>query len=66
MDVRISFNFSEEDDGIQQNIEFWRGGVEDLYTLSQFMLGAVQGAGYSYVKDVGFKKDNGIEIWGDI
>ena len=65
MNVNITFTFNKEDDGIQQTVDFYRSEVDDLYALAQFLTGAVQGAGYSYVDDVGFQKRDGNEVWGE-
>ena len=43
-----------------------RDGVFDLYTMSQFLADAMRGAGYSYVTDVGFEKEDGTATFGEM
>lgn len=65
MRVSLHFNFYKEDDGFEGSATFDRENIEDLYELGQFLSQAVQGAGFTYVKDVGFLKDSGDETWGE-
>jgi hypothetical protein len=43
-----------------------RDDVEDLYALAQFVTQCVQGAGFNYVTDVGFEKDDGNIVFGEL
>ena len=59
MKVSIEFEFEEEEDGYKGFSFSSREDVNDLYTMAQFLTDAVQGAGWGYVVDVGFEKDDG-------
>ncbi len=64
MKVSIEFEFEEEDDGYVGFSASSREGVIDLYTMAQFLTDAIQGAGWGYVVDVGFEKDDGAVTFG--
>jgi len=66
MDIQITFSFEKEVDGVDGYIRHNRENVEDLYELSQFLTDAVRGAGFSYVVNTGFEKDNGEVVFGVI
>lgn len=66
MRVSIDFQFDKEDDGYDGSSSASRDGVEDLYTMAQFMTDAMKGAGFTYVVDVGFEKDDGNIVFGEI
>jgi hypothetical protein len=57
--VSIEFEFDDDDDGYNGFSASSREGVIDLYTMAQFLTDAIQGAGWGYVVDVGFEKDDG-------
>jgi hypothetical protein len=65
MIINVSMDFSEENDGVNQHIDFCRGNIEDAYGMAQFFAALMQAAGYTYVKDVGFLYDTGEELWGE-
>jgi len=65
--MKITFiaEFSREDgDGFDGVMTYTRDEVEDLTGVSQFLSDAIRGAGFSYVEDVGFRYEDGEEIWG--
>ena len=65
--MKITFiaEFSEEDgDGFEGVMTYTRDEVENLTEVSQFLSDALRGAGFSYVEDVGFRYEDGEEIWG--
>lgn len=65
--MKITFiaELSEEDgDGYNGVMTYTREGVENLTEVSQFLSDAIRGAGFSYVEDVGFRYEDGEEIWG--
>jgi hypothetical protein len=64
--VSIDFQFDKEDDGYDGSSSASRDGVVDLYTMAQFLTDAMKGAGFTYVVDVGFEKDDGSIIFGEI
>ena len=66
MRVSIDFQFDKEDDGYDGSSSASRGDVVDLYTMAQFLTDAMKGAGFTYVVDVGFEKDDGSIIFGEI
>ena len=66
MRVNIDFYFDKEDDGVEGSSSSTRDGVDDLYTMSQFLTDAMRGAGFSYVTDVGFEKDDGTVVFGEM
>jgi hypothetical protein len=65
MRVNIEFLFDKENDGYDGISSSSRDDVHDLYTMSQFLADAIKGAGFSYVVDVGFEKDDGNIIFGE-
>mgnify|MGYP000379513659 CR=1 FL=1 len=66
MRVEIEFYFDKEADGIDGSARFSRDDVEDLYSMAQMMTDAMRGAGFSYVVNTGFEKDNGEVVFGEI
>ena len=66
MRVSIDFHFDKEFDGYDGSSSASRDDVEDLYTMAQFFTDAMKGAGFGYVTDVGFEKDDGNIVFGDI
>lgn len=66
MRVSIDFYFDKEDDGVSGSCNTTRDDVGDLYSLAQLLTDAVRGAGFSYVKDVGFEKEDGSITFGEI
>jgi hypothetical protein len=65
MRVSLDFQYDEEDDGYNGSSSSSREGVMDLYTMAQFFTDAMKGAGFSYVVDVGFEKDDGTITFGE-
>lgn len=65
MRVSIDFYFDKDEDGYEGSSSCSRDNIEDLYGLSQMLGDAVRGAGFSYVTDVGFEKDDGTVIFGE-
>ena len=66
MRVSIDFQFDTEFDGYEGHSSASRDNVEDLYTMAQFITDAMNGAGFTYVVDVGFEKDDGNIVFGEI
>ena len=67
--MKITFiaEFSEEDgDGFEAVMTYTRDEVENLTEVSQFLSDAIRGSGCSYVEDVGFRYEDGEEIWGGL
>lgn len=66
--MKVSIVFTQtiaEGDGVNSVMAHEESGVEDLYGLSAFITRAVNGAGFSYVQNVGFEDDDGNVIFGD-
>jgi hypothetical protein len=66
MRVEIEFYFDKEVDGFDGYARVSRNEIEDLYALSQMITDAVRGAGFDYVVNTGFEKDDGNVIFGEI
>jgi hypothetical protein len=66
MRVDIEFYFDKEVDGFEGNLRISRDEVDDLYSLAQMITDAVRGAGFDYVINTGFEKDDGNVIFGEI
>jgi hypothetical protein len=66
MRVDIEFYFDEVEDGVSGSARFSRDKVDDLYTMAQMLTDAMRGAGFSYVVNTGFEKDNGEMVFGEI
>jgi hypothetical protein len=66
MRVDIEFYFDKENDGFDGSARMSRDEIEDLYALSQMITDAVRGAGFDYVVNTGFEKDDGNVIFGEI
>ena len=59
MKVSITFTADSEEDGFDGSTTVVRGNIEDLYGLGQSYRDATVAAGYPYVTDVAFEKDDG-------
>lgn len=65
--MRIDFEayFDKEDDGIGGSIRISRDDVTSLEDIASAMKDFLLGAGFSYIEDVGFSKDDGNMVWGE-
>ena len=66
MRVSIDFYYNKDEDGVEGSSSASRDNVHDLYTMAQFLTDAMRGAGFSYVVDIGFEKDDGDFVFGEI
>ena len=66
MRVSMDFYFDKETDGYEGSLNVNRDDVEDLYALAQFVTQCAQGAGFNHVTDVGFEKDDGNIVFGEL
>lgn len=66
MRVSIDFQFDKEFDGYEGSLSASRDDVGDLYAIAQFMTEVMNGAGFTYVVDVGFKQDDGNIVFGGL
>jgi hypothetical protein len=64
MQVEITFTADSEDDGFDGSTTVVRGNIDDLYGLGQAFAHATRAAGYTYVDDVAFEKDDGSMVFG--
>jgi|TARA_B110000259_G_C13952453_1_gene377358 hypothetical protein len=63
MQVTITFAPDCEDDGFSGSTEVVRNEVVDLYDLGRAYGDAARAAGYTYVEDVAFEKDDGTMVF---
>ena len=66
MQVEIKFTPDCEDDGFTGSTTVVRGNIEDLYDLGNALSHAVRAAGFTYVDNVAFEKDDGTMVFGDL
>ena len=65
MRMSFDFYFDKEVDGFEGSANYSRDDVDDLYTMAQMITDAVRGAGFSYVVNTGFEKDDGEVLFGE-
>ena len=65
MQVSITFTPDCEDDGFDGSTTVLRGGIDDLYGLGYAFADAARAAGYTYVQDVAFEKDDGSMVFSE-
>ena len=65
MDVNLEAVADAEEDGYNGNITIYREDVEDIYQLANLFTDFAVAMGFTYVKAVGFEKDDGSMVWGD-
>lgn len=65
MRVSLQFDFGAEEDGFDGTLTYTRIEVDDLYALAQMFTDAVRGAGFSYVVNTGFERDDGNVVFGE-
>lgn len=65
MDLNLEANADKEADGFNGNITMYREEVEDIYQLANLFTDFAVACGFTYVKAVGFEKDDGTVVWGD-
>ena len=65
--MRIEFEagFDKDDDGIGGSVRVSRYDVYTLEQVASAMRDFLLGAGYDYVEDVGFSKNDGTMVWGE-
>lgn len=64
MKVHITFEFEDEVDGVGGDLSYSREGIDDLYGLAHFFAFATRAAGFTYVENVGFEKEDGTVTFG--
>ena len=66
MQVSITFTADSEEDGFDGSTTVVRGNIDDLYGLGRAFADATRAAGYTYVDDIAFEKDDGTMVFGDL
>jgi hypothetical protein len=66
MNINVTINFEKDIDGVDGYTTHYREDIEDLYQLAQYLTDVVRGAGFSYVVNTGFEKDDGEVVFGVI
>ena len=64
MKVTVRFDMDPEEVGYAGTTSVQREGVSDLVALAQVFADAARAAGFTYVEDVAFEKDDGNIVWG--
>lgn len=64
MKVSIKFEFDALEDGIGGVVTYEEDDISDLYQLARFYAFATSAAGYTYVENVGFEKEDGTVTFG--
>ena len=64
MQISITFTADSEEDGFDGSTTVVRGNIDDLYGLGQAFAHATRAAGYTYVDDIAFEKDDGSMVFG--
>jgi hypothetical protein len=65
MKVSITFTPDNIDDGFDGSTTVVRGNIVDLYGLGYAFADAARAAGYTYVQDVAFEKDDGSMVFSE-
>lgn len=65
MRVSLQFDFDKEEDGFDGTLTYTREGVDDLYALAQMVTDGARGAGFSYIVNTGFERDDGNVVFGE-
>ena len=62
MDLNLEANADKDADGFNGNITMYREEVEDIYQLANLFTDFAVACGFTYVKAVGFEKDDGTVV----
>lgn len=65
MQITLDAYMEKEEDGFTGSVRLSREDVTDIYELADMFTEAAKAMGFSYVKAVGFEKDDGNMVWGD-
>lgn len=65
MNVNLEAVADKDEDGFNGNITIYREEIEDIYQLANLFTDFAVAMGFTYVKSVGFEKDDGTVVWGD-
>lgn len=65
MRIDLDAYMDKEEDGYSGNVRMSRDEIGDIYELADLFSEAARAMGFSYVKAVGFEKDDGQIVWSD-
>lgn len=65
MRIELEAYMDKEEDGYEGSVRMSRYEVEDIYQLADLFTEFAKGLGFSYIKAVGFEKDDETVLWGD-
>lgn len=65
MQITLDAYMEKEEDGFTGSVRLSREDVTDIYELADMFTEAAKAMGFSYIKAVGFEKDDGNMVWGD-
>lgn len=65
MQITLDAYMEKEEDGFTGSVRLSREDVTDIYELADMFTEAAKAMGFSYVKAVGFEKDDGNMVWSD-
>jgi hypothetical protein len=63
--INIEAHYDKEWDGLEGSVRISRDNVETLQDIANAVKSFLLGAGFTYVEDVGFSKDDGSMVWGE-
>ena len=65
MQITLDAYMEKEEDGFTGSVRLSREDVTDIYELADMFTEAAKAMGFSYIKAVGFEKDDGNMVWSD-
>lgn len=65
MRIDIDAYMEKEDDGYDGSVRMSREGIDDIYQLADLFNEAAKAMGFSYIKAIGFEKDDESIVWSD-
>ena len=65
MRIDLDAYMDKDSDGFSGSVRLSRDEITDIYELADMFTEAAKAMGFSYIKAVGFEKDDGQVVWGD-
>lgn len=65
MRITLDAYFDKEDDGFSGSVSMTRDEVDDMYGLLNLFQEYANALGFTYIKSVGFEKDDETIVWSD-
>jgi len=65
MRIDLDAYMDRDSDGFSGSVRLSRDEITDIYELADMFTEAAKAMGFSYIKAVGFEKDDGQVVWGD-